>query len=160
MSSPSSPPLILDVRARSAERALAWGILGLAFVCPWLFAGPPLVLAALSVLCVGVSWLGLFHCGWLEGARRVAQVAWLADGRWFITTSDGRSMECELDLTSRVGAMAIWLRLRTCELPVRRYSLLLTRADDCAEDVRRLGIRLRLEGTRSPGRPDLLPAAH
>jgi hypothetical protein len=149
MSLPSSPPLNLDVRSRRTETRLAIGCLVLAGLGPWLLPGSALVLACLSALLGSCVYVGLHKAGWLATAQRVARLAWLSDGRWMISDDAGRSVECELHPSTRVSAHAVWLCLRSSEAPHRRFSLLLSRVDHAGGDLRRLMVRLQLDGAKS-----------
>lgn len=148
MSSPSSPPLIIDVSDRPAERRLVWAACVIAAalpagVLPW----PSWQLVSLVFV---AFLLAAFRAhGWLGGARRVVRVAWRADGQWHIEQADGRSAQCELCLSSRVAGRVVWLQLRTKSGPRRRISLILTRGRSTDDDLRRLIVRLRLDVPRS-----------
>ncbi len=150
MSSPSSPPSILDVRDRRVERSLARGATALALFVPWLFAAPLLLQGMGSILLGCLTYAGLRHAGWVPGPHRIARIAWLTDARWELTTGSGEKRYCELHPSTRVGSYAIWLRLRGAEPTRRDHCFLLTRTDASAEAVRRLSVRLRLEGAKGP----------
>jgi hypothetical protein len=149
MSLPSSPPLNLDIRSRRTEAHLALGCLILAVIGPWLSSGSSLVLACLSALLGLCVYVGLHRAGWLATAQRVARLAWLSDGRWMVSDEAGRSVECELHSSTRVSAYAVWLCLRSSEAPHRRFSLLLSRIEHGDGDLRRLMVRLQLDGAKS-----------
>jgi hypothetical protein len=149
MSSPSSPPLILDVADRPAERWIGYGTVAAAFVLPFgalPFETHSILLAA--VLLSALVVVSLRACGWLGGPHCVVHVAWLADGRWIAVQASGATAECELCLNSRIGARALWLRLRPIGASARTFSLLLSRAHDPDDQVRRLIVRLRLDVPR------------
>jgi hypothetical protein len=149
MSSPSSPPSILDVRDRRVERSLARGVLACALLIPWLFVAPPLVLCLGSVLLACLTYAGLRHSGWVPGPERIARIVWLSDARWELTTNGGEKRYCDLHPSTRVGSYAIWLRLRGSEAPCRDYCFLLARTGAQADTVRRLGVRLRFDGAKA-----------
>src|SRR5690606_8835063 len=99
MSSPSSPPLIVDVGDRPAERWVGYGAIAAAAVLP--FAALPIEthsILLLSPLLSAVVLVGLRACRWLGGPRRIVQVAWLADGRWLAVQANGTTSKCELCL--------------------------------------------------------------
>lgn len=150
MSSPSSPPSILDVRDRRVERSLARGVLALALLIPWVFVVPQAMRCLGSVLLASLAYAGLRHFGWIPGPYRIARIAWLSDLRWELTTSSGEKLYCDLHPSTRVGSYAIWLRLRSSEAPRRDYCFVLARTGALADTVRRLGVRLRLDGARRP----------
>ncbi len=150
MSSPSSPPLIVDVTNRPVERRLAYGTAmaaaGLPFGALVFETHSILILAGLlSALVL----LGLRTCGWFGGPRRIVQLAWLTDGRWIARRANGDCAECDLCLNSRVGRQALWLRLRPVDPPAQVFSVLLSRAHESNDQLRRLIVRLRLDVPRS-----------
>lgn len=150
MSSPSSPPLILDVADRPLERWIGLGAIGVVMILP--FSALPFEIHSivLGVLLASVFVLaGLRACRWLGGPRRIVQLAWLADGRWRALQANGVTEECELCLNSRIGSRMLWLRLRPIAAPSRSFSLLLSRAHDPSDQLRRLVVRLRLDVPRS-----------
>jgi hypothetical protein len=149
MSSPSSPPSILDLPDRRAERSLARGVIALAVFVPWLFAAPLLLQGMGSIVLGCLTYAGVRRSGWVPGPHRIARIAWLTDARWELTTSSGERRYCELHPSTRVGSYAIWLRLRSAEPARRDHCFLLTRTDASADAVRRLSVRLRLEGAKN-----------
>lgn len=122
----------------------------LALLVPWLFAAPLLLQGMGSILLACLTYAGLRHSGWVPGPHRVARIAWRTDARWELTTSSGEKRYCELHPSTRVGAYAIWLRLCSSEPTRRDYCVLLARTDTSADAVRRLSVRLRLEGAKIP----------
>lgn len=150
MSSTSSPPLIVDVRDRPAERWVGYGAIATAAILP--FGALPFETHSnllLSSFLSAAVLVGLRVCRWLGGPRRIVQVAWLADGGWLAVQANGAASKCELCHNSRVGARAVWLRLRPIEGHARAFSLLLSRAQDPGDQLRRLIVRLRLDVPRS-----------
>lgn len=152
MSSPSSPPLNLDVAYRPAEAWIARAGLALAMLGPcFVLASHPLPTRAVVSTVLGVIVaLGLLKCGWVgASANRIVSLAWLSDGCWLVRHRDGRTRECELCLNSRVLAGWVWLRLRPVDAPRRVYSLLLLTPRVAPDSLRRLIVRLRLDVPRS-----------
>jgi hypothetical protein len=150
MSSPSSPPLILDVADRPLERWIAFGAVGVVVLLP--FATLPFETHSIlvgSAAALALVLMGLRVCRWLGGARRIVQLAWLADGRWRVVQANGATVECELCLNSRIGPRAVWLQLRPVTRRSRPFSLLLSRVHDPSDQLRRLVVRLRLDVPRS-----------
>lgn len=146
MSSPSSPPLILDVTHRPLEGWIGFGAIVVVMVLP--FAALPFETHSIllgSVLASALVLAGLRACRWLGGPRRIVQLAWRADGRWSVLQANGATKECELCLNSRIGTRALWLRLRPIDAPNRTFSLLFSRAHDPTDQLRRLIVRLRLD---------------
>lgn len=145
MSSTSSPTLICDVRARRAERcvallALTASAVGLSLVTSF----SPLTLCALFAISGVLLCCGLHRAGWL-GARRIASFAWSSDGRWQLIDGRGVATHVRLRSDSRVGSRWVWLRWDTSERWSTR-SLLIFAGDVCEGDIRRLAVRLRIEG--------------
>ena len=150
MSSTSSPPLIVDVRDRPAERWVGYAAIATAAVLPFsAFAFETQSILLLSSFLSAVVLVGLRACRWFGGPRRIVQVAWLADGRWLAVQANGATSKCELCLNSRIGSRALWLRLRRIEAPAGTFSLLLSRSQDSNDQLRRLIVRLRLDVPRS-----------
>lgn len=151
MSSPSSPLLTLDVERRPAEVWIGRVGIVVAALAPWVVL--PLSLLESLVVSIALSALisvGLIEQGWLgASSRRVVRLTWLADGRWMAQRRDGRSLECELCLNSRVQAGCVWLRLRALDAPRGAFSLLLIQSRPSNEALRRLIVRLRLDVPRS-----------
>ncbi|MGH8177119.1 MAG: hypothetical protein ACREV5_12735 [Steroidobacter sp.] len=148
MSSTSSPTLIIDVRARGAERSVVAGTLVLAAFAPWILTTPPplgaFFLSLVSLLLL--TW-GFGRCGWLPGRRRIETVSWVADNRWILTDGSGSTSEATLGPGSRVGRRMIWLQWRPMGAVLgHTHSILLTAFDIPEQDLRRLGVRLRIEG--------------
>lgn len=144
---PSSPPLVLDVSKRRLESGLAVAALALAALTPWMLASrPSSALFATAAVSVCLVYVGLRRAGWLVAPNRIVRVAWLADGRWRLTTRRGETLECELRHDSRVTPSCVWLRFRCVQAPRRVFTLLLARSDGAAEELRRLIVRLRIDG--------------
>lgn len=150
MSSPSSPLITLDVAHRPAEVWIGRAALVFAALCPWVVSTfAPVECFLLSVVLTAVVATGLMQSGWL--GRRLDQIvslSWLADGRWMARRRDGRVLECELCLNSRVVAGCVWLQLRAIHAPRRARSLLLVQPHTRADALRRLIVRLRVDVPR------------
>ena len=151
MSSTSSPALILDARVRRAERLLAVCNIALAAAAPLLcfvYAG---ALSGAAVLCTSAfaaalaAW-GLRRAGWLGGPQGLTFVQWTSQGDWILTSRSGEERRAQLQRTSRVASFAVWLRWRKAP-----RALLLTSFDLPADDLRRLIVRLRMEGPGANG---------
>jgi hypothetical protein len=138
--------LTIDVRARRAERLL--GVLALLGV---LGAGmlllPPVsfVSAAFFIVVTAAVGAGLWLHGWLGGARRLARIAWLPDGRWQLRDARHTDVIAQLRADSRIGARWLWLRWNAESAWPRRPSMLLIHGDLPTADLRRLIVRLRLD---------------
>lgn len=164
MSSTSSPPLHCEVHSRRTERRVATVALTAGALAPFM-AGLP---GDVSMLCALAATLligsGLRRAGWLRPEGGIAAMSWLADGRWLLTDRRGRAVEGVLRSESRVGRRGVWLRwdVSTHESGrpgVARRSLLLAGGDMPANELRRLIVRLRLEGAGNlPARPHGWPA--
>ena len=138
--------MTIDVRARSAERLLGGLALGAVGVSAALAPLAPIQsgLFLLAAVCIG---LGLWRQGWLGGERRLTAISWLPDGRWLLSDARHTSIPAELRGDSRVGSRWLWLRWNVdCSLRPRRRSLLLLGGDIPNSDLRRLVVRLKLEG--------------
>lgn len=104
--------------------------------------------AALAAVALVASIAGLRSMGWLGGMRRLVNVAWLADGTWLLTDARQRTMRGVICSDTRVGKGWVWLRWNTSG----RFDappMWLARGDVSDEDLRRLKVRLRIEGVRS-----------
>jgi hypothetical protein len=147
MSSPSSPPLTLDVSLRRTERRIAHSALAVAAIAPCLLLGGPVVgRLAIAALLLAAVYEGVRRAGWLAGVSRVDRLSWLPDGRWLIAAGGGDA-ECELCSSSRVSSRGVWLHLRNRAMR-RNYYMLLARGDVAEDDLRRLIVRLRLDAAR------------
>ena len=154
MSSPGSPTLILDARTRRAERAVATIALAAAGVAPWLADVHGLQALVYGLCCMGVAALGLYRAGWLGTARRLVGATWTADGRWTLSRHGQDPLDAVLLGDSRCGAGWVWLHWSTGRWS--RRSMLLVRSDLSSGQLRRLVVRLRLQGaagTVSAARP-------
>ena len=98
-------------------------------------------LAALTALVVAT---GLARAGWLGGRDRIERIVWSSDGSWLLADAQGRSFEGTLRDDSRVGNHLVWLRWNAS----RTRSMLLVSGDIATAELRRLVVRLRLEGVR------------
>lgn len=148
MSSPGLPTLELDVRPRRAEPCLASLAICIAGAAPWL-AGHGWKHLLLAVVAMTGCIVGLRLAGWLGGLRRIDRIAWRADGTWQLTDAGGRCYEAVLRTDSRVAASMLWLRwdARSGAAAKRtRRSMWLTAQDVPQQQLRRLGVRLRLAG--------------
>lgn len=134
--------MTIDVRGRRAERLLGvLALLGLAG------AGALLPLAtwqvgAVFILVTVAAVAGLWLQGWLGGARRLARIDWLPDGRWRLRDARHTDVTAELRPDSRIGAHWLWLRWQA---GARRPSIFLIHGDLPDSDLRRLTVRLRLD---------------
>jgi hypothetical protein len=157
MSLPGSPTLELDVGPRRTERRVALLAISFAAAAPWL-AGADWTMALLGALGAGICWRGFQQAGWLGGERRISRVSWQAEGRWLLTDHGGRQFEVWLRPDSRVAAGLVWLRWDTGATHTLRTeqgarSMLLTLGDIPGSQLRRLCVRLRLDGSQSCVRP-------
>ncbi|MDY6946926.1 MAG: hypothetical protein SXG53_14515 [Pseudomonadota bacterium] len=139
-------PLTIDVRGRRSERrlaVLAWLALAIATN---LLALPPLTAVLLFMIASILVIAGLWWHGWLAGVRRLTGVSWLCDGSWLLSDA-GRTFRATLSPHVRVGSRWLWLRwhVDAGSPGPRRRSMLLVRGDICDQDLRRLGVRLRLD---------------
>lgn len=158
MSSPDSATLTrtiaIDVRGRRSERRL--GVLALlAVAIATSLLAPSHLLAALLFMIVSTLVMaGLWWHGWLGGVRRLTGVSWLSDGSWLLSGA-GAAIPATLSPHSRIGGRWLWLRWHTgAGMPgPRQRSMLLVQGDLDSRDLRRLGVRLRLESvSRQPAR--------
>jgi len=152
MSSPSSPPLILDVGVRRAEGRVAYVAIAAAVLAPLLFDLQAIVSILVSAIIACVVCIGLRRMGWVGASRRIVRVSWLADGRWMLSDGEDRVAECDLCRGTRAAPGLVWLHLRSVPVPRRNFYMLLTRRDGLEDALRRLVVRLRLDAARPPGR--------
>lgn len=152
MSSPSSPPLTLDVGARRAERRVAYVAMTMAVLAPWPLPLSAAVSLAISAALACALCIGFRSVGWFDPSLRIVRISWLADGRWMLWDGDGGASECELRPDTRVGRGIVWLSLRSTAVPGRNFYMLLMRRDGSLDELRRLIVRLRLDGARNLGR--------
>lgn len=153
MSSSCSPTLLRDVHSRRTERWVVALALSAAGLVPFLTSLPVLVSVVCTVVSILLVGAGFWQAGWmLGGDHRIVAVSWLSDGRWLLTDRRGRTAEGTLLGQSRVGCRAVWLRW---DLAGERYfsgrSLLLASIDTPENELRRLIVRLRIEGYRPLG---------
>lgn len=155
MSSQGLPTLELDVRSRRAETFAAVLLTILAATVPWLFTGLPTSLAsALSLASAVVVPVGFWRAGWIGRQRKIIRIVWQAGGRWLLTNAHGRTDEAVLRADTRISTRAIWLRWDVqldrpgtwASVPLR--SMLLAAGDLPEPDLRRLFVRLRVDGSR------------
>ncbi|MBM0105117.1 hypothetical protein JM946_10165 [Steroidobacter sp. S1-65] len=150
-------PLIVDVRGRRCERRL--GVLALLAVaaCGPLLPVSSHLAAVFVIFACALLAAGLWWHGWLGGARRVTQIRRNADGRWLLSDGRQENIPAHLSADSRVGSQWLWLRWRTDGLAggPRSRSMLILQGDVAGNELRRLGVRLRLESVyRQPGRAE------
>jgi hypothetical protein len=155
MSSQGLPTLELDVRTRRTERRVAALAIALAAGAPWLM-DPDFGIAVLALSVAGaiLSWAGFRRAGWIGGSRRIGRVSWQADGQWLLVDARGKEFEAVLRPDTRVAAGFIWLRWNAEGV----RSMLLTKGDVPVGQLRRLGLRLRLDGSGSFRRTPRAPA--
>ena len=151
MSSQSSPTLILEVHQRRSERRIAIVALFLAALAPSMLFAP--VLAALTGVALAGLLSALFlHAGWFGNG--LARVVWAADGTWRLYDRAGAESVGELMRDARAGVGFVWLRWR---LPAgSSRTLLLLPGDLAAQALRRLVVRLRVDGSAVPSSPQFL----
>lgn len=142
---------MIDVRARRAERVLGvFALLGLTGA-GMLLLPPFSFLSAGSFMVVTAALIaGLWLHGWLGGARRLARIAWLPNGQWQLRDARHTDVIAELRADSRFGARWLWLRWNAESAWPRRPSMLLVHGDLPTADLRRLIVRLRLDGCAQP----------
>jgi hypothetical protein len=148
MSSTSSPTLIIDVRARRAEAVVVSCTLAIAALSPWLLTSLARAVAlSTGLVAFSVLALGFRLAGWLGGKRSIDTVSWVSDGRWFLANRAGAPFEATLRAGTRVGPGLVWLQWRSSSagFPLVR-TMLLTDRDLPAQDLRRLVVRLRIDG--------------
>lgn len=153
----ANQPLIVDVRSRRSERRL--GVLALLALaaCSALLPAPSHLAAAFVILACALLAAGLWWHGWLGGVRRLTQIRRNADGRWLLSDGRQENIPAHLCPDSRVGSHWLWLRWRTDGAGggPRCCSMLILQGDVAGNELRRLGVRLRLESVyRQPGRAE------
>jgi hypothetical protein len=111
-------------------------------------AAPLFAMAMIASVAVPFIAVGLRRQGWIGDRSDLSAIGWLPDGRWQLLQGS-RWIDAALRRESRVGSRWVWLRWDVAD---RTRSMLLTRADLPAADLRRLIVRLRLgaEGSRLP----------
>lgn len=148
MSSQGSPTLDLDVRSRRTERRIAMLILMTGAASPWLLQSGFAAFVLIAACAGAILAFGFWRAGWLGGARAVARITWQGDGRWFLTDRKGSRLEATLQADSRRGPGCVWLRWQVIGAASR--SMLLLRDDLAPHELRRLLVRLAIDG---PARP-------
>ena len=121
-------------------------LFGLVFAGALMFPSVSFLSAAFFILVATAVTTGLWWHGWLGGARRLARIAWLPDGRWQLRDARHTDVYAQLRADSRVGAHWVWLRWNAEPACARRPSMLLVHGDLPTADLRRLIVRLRLDG--------------
>jgi hypothetical protein len=150
--------LKIDVRSRRSERRL--GVLALlaAAVATGLLPLPVLHAMLFFMAVAALIAAGLWRQGWLGGARRLTHISWLSDGSWLLSDTAQANFPATLSRHCRVGSRWLWLRWHMDGADgaqgvrgMRQRSLLLVQGDIGAVELRRLGVRLRLESvSRQP----------
>jgi hypothetical protein len=149
MSSRDSPPLSLEVRKRGAERWCAATLVALTVLAVVQTSmQAPLTGVSLTLVGGAVLGYGMWRAQWF-GSRRLVRIAWLPDGRWQLVDASGVVVEASLRGDSRVGSHYAWLRW---DADIVR-SMLLFRGDLTEADLRRLIVRLRIDGLGAPSSP-------
>ena len=104
---PSSAILTIDVRARRFERVLGvLASLGLAGAGMLLFPPFSFLSVAFFIFVTAAIIAGLWLHGWLGGARRLARIARLPDGRWQLRDARHTDVIAEL----RAANFAVMLK--------------------------------------------------
>lgn len=103
-----------------------------------------------SAILVATLGGGFWYAGWIgRGSRRLKAVCWLQDGRWLLMDEANRVVAAKLHADTRVFARCVWLHWAGAD-PARdgrlRRSLLLAAGDIADSELRRLLVRLRIEG--------------
>lgn len=151
MSLQGSPTLDLDVRSRHSERRIGVSAIFIASASPWMLQSLAIPVLAMCSAAAGlVTAYGFWRAGWLATAHRVARVVWLFDGRWFLTDTRDQRWEATLRSDSRRGPCFVWLcwqgQLRTVFQQPVRHTMLLCQGDLPPGELRRLLVRLRING--------------
>ncbi len=155
MSSTGLPRLDIDVRQRRADRWIAVTAITLALLLPvsmWPALMQPVssgVASLIGVLLALACAVGFQRAGWLGGAHRIARVVWSHEGHWLVLDAGGTAREVTLAGDTRVGPGCVWLRWQGGT----PRSLLLTRWDLAAEQLRRLSVRLRIDHDQAAALP-------
>ena len=149
--------LIVDVRGRRSERQL--GVLALLAVaaCGALLPLPSHLATVFVILACALITAGLWWHGWLGGAQSLTHIRRNADGRWLLSDGRQENIPATLCADSRVGSHWLWLRWRTDDVArgPRSRSMLILHGDVAGNELRRLGVRLRLESVYlQPGRAE------
>ncbi len=153
MSSRSSPSIAIDCRPPLAARPAILLACLAAGLIPWLVPAGPWTVPA-SLACAMAVFCGFLASGWLGGPRALAIVFWLPEGGWWLTSRNGSGEVAKLLPDSRVFTHWLWLRWNGPS--GRRQALLLRRSVE-ADAVRRLAMRLRLQGAHPVTGSDSLP---
>jgi hypothetical protein len=143
MSSRNSPTLTLEVNGRRTETLAAWLVLACAACAVVLLGALPVWMQGLAGAAVCAIALGLWRAGWIGSRYRISRVLWFADGRWSLADPHRSAIPAVLSGDSRLAGDVVWLRWRTA--PGRRRSMLLTRGDLPAGQLRKLRARLGIE---------------
>ena len=157
-SSTLTPTLMIDARSRRTETWVAILTVLAAALSSALLHLSPATAAVTAIAMAGVIAVGFGRSGWLGGENRIETVSWVADGRWFLGDRRGRSFEVALEGGTRAACGAVWLRWSNAHGRRPRYSMLLAPGDLPSEDLRRLIVRLRIEGSRAASSPGVVAA--
>lgn len=140
MSSTGLPTLTIDIAERRGERRIVAATLLLVPAALLAIDLPPAAYSLVAILLVVCFMAGFAAIGWIAGSRRLSRIVCQPDGRWLLVEADGRTTQAELCPSSRISALALWLRWSG-----RGLRPLLLLADDIGPDAyRRLLVRLRL----------------
>jgi hypothetical protein len=143
MSSRNSPTLTLEVNGRRAETRAAWLVLACAACAVVLLGALPFWTQGLAGAAVAGIAFGLWRAGWIGSRHRITGVRWLADGGWSLADRHRSAIPAHLAGDTRLAGHLVWLRWRTA--PGRCRSMLLTRGDMPAGQLRALRTRLGIE---------------
>lgn len=143
MSSRNSPTLTLEVNGRFTETLAAWLVLACAACAVVLLGALPFWTQGLAAAAVGAVALGLWRAGWIGSRYRITGVRWFADGRWSLADRHWTAIPARLSGDTRLAGQVVWLRWSTA--PGRCRSMLLTRGDLPAGQLRALRARLGIE---------------
>jgi len=163
MSLQGSPTLVLDVGSRRTEKRVAAASALLAagaaaFISLNTVPANVSMVASIAIAlsAAAVALAGFRNAGWIDGHRRIRRIVWQTDGRWCLIGPALGQVEGILCGDSRVGAGYAWLRwdVQPPQSGPRRVRTVLLAAGDVSEpDLRRLSMRLRIDGAlRRPKR--------
>ena len=133
-------PLTIELEASAVAMSLTAAVHALAAIALFLTSLPVALAVALLAVVAANAWLTVFRL------RFVRAISWRSDGRWLLSARNGTLHEARLcsstSLVTPCGCVLNFAAIRGDA----RFSVVILRSAANAEALRRLRVRLTIEG--------------
>lgn len=154
MSSSVLPSIEIECRLPQAARLAVVAAVATVVLVPWTLGLGKGTTVGVSLAGAVFLLLAFRRAGWMGGRAALRRIYWSSEGRWWLVDGRNEPIPARLRADSRVFSSWVWLRFKS---PAGFRQVALRRGPRTTDAVRRLIVRLRLQGAAPPAGLDDAP---